>query len=248
MKSFDLNYNIIGISILSICIIITMVSCSEFNYVTRNYNTTFVIDSIQAFEKELPQSVEKDNQGIYIFKTYSYDSILIAIERFKDTIKYLKTGESRYWFEDGKIKRIVNYNDNGLLDGKLLTYYQNGNTKREDLYNSDSLITGYCYDSLGNEIKHFKYYVQPEIDLNELHKCLVYPEYLRRQNIEEYLILKFLVDINGKIIKIEYDNNHSSGFVEEAIKCLLKIKIEPDFIDGKPIKCWIYTPFVFRLV
>jgi hypothetical protein len=248
MKIFDLNFNKIASLVLLIaCIIMTMMSCSKFRYVTRNLNATIVIDSVQVIEEISEKSIEKDSKGIYIVQSYSKDSVLISIVRYKDTINYIQTGESRYCFQDGKIKRIENYNDNGFLDGRILTYYHNGTTKRDDLYNSDSLISGKCYDSLGNEIKYFKCYVEPSIDLKQFQSCLVYPENLRRQDIEERLILQVLINKKGEIVKIKYDNNHSPAFVVEAVKCALKAKITPSYIDGEPIPIWIHIPITFRL-
>ena len=248
MKSSGLNiYNFIGKSLLSAFIFLTLISCSNYRYVTQNYNATIIIDSVQAAKIDTDYKIEKDSNGIHIVQTYSKDSILISIERYIDYKNSIHTDESRFWYPDGNLKKTINYNKVGKKEQKLITYHNNGQIKREDLYKNGKLITGKCYDSLGNEVKYFPYETEPIVDLNQISNCFKYPENLRRQDIEERLIAKILVDKKGKIIKIKYDDLHSPEFVNEAVLCILKSNIQPAYEDGEPILCWVSIPIMFRI-
>lgn len=248
MKSSELNiYKIICKILLFAGIFLTLISCSNYRYVTQNYNATIIIDSVQAAEMSAENKIEYDSSGIYIVKTFSKENILIANEKFFDNKKNKKIEDSKYYFPDGKLKFTMNYDKEGKRDGKLLSFYLNGKTKREDFYKLDSLISGKCYDSLGNEVKYFNYFESTTINLQILQSCLKYPENLRRQNIEELVILKILLDKKGKIIKIKYDELNSMEFVNVGARCILNYNLNPVKVDGEPIIYWVSIPIHFRL-
>ncbi len=248
MKSSGLNiYNIFGKSLLSACIFLTLISCSNYRYITQNYNATIIVDSVQVAEMNAENKIEYDSNGIHIVQTYSKDSILISIERYIDYKNSIHKDESRFWYPDGNLKKTINYNKVGKKEQKLITYHNNGQIKRENLYKNGKLIIGKCYDSLGNEVKYFPYETEPIVDLNQISNCLKYPENLRRQDIEEIVEIKFWLDKKGKIIKIEYDNLHSPEFVNEAVRCILNSDMQPAYEDGEPIICRVHIPITFRL-
>jgi antitoxin component YwqK of YwqJK toxin-antitoxin module len=155
-------------------------SCSNYRYVTQNYNATIIIDSVQAAKIDTDYEIEKDSNDIHIVQTYSKDSILISIERYIDYKNSIHTDESRFWYRDGNLKKIINYNKDGKKERKLITYHNNGQIKRDDSYKMDLLISGKCYDSLGNEVQYFPYETDPIVDMKQFSNCLKYPENLRR--------------------------------------------------------------------
>lgn len=220
-----------------------------FNYVTKEYNETYYFD--KNYKEEQKNIVINVIDGYTEEKIYNSDSILISSKKFSiyDTLTNtaIATGESKEWYDNGNIKRVINYHDKGDYDGKLITYHINSQLKREDMFSHGELLRGTCYDSNGIVIDHFPFDVAPIIDTQKLENCLVYPESMRIADIQEAIILKILIDENGKIIKIKYDKHHSYDFIHECIKCLEKdILLKPSYIDGEAVKCWFDFPIYFR--
>jgi TonB family protein len=72
---------------------------------------------------------------------------------------------------------------------------------------------------------------------------------MRRNGIQENVILQVYISKNGRIIKITYDKDNSIEFIREAVKCVRKLEpIPPFYLDGKPIDSKIHIPITFRLI
>jgi len=230
-------------------IICLLISCSpDFRYISKDFNKEIIVNTKYVNDKsKLIKQIDIQKDGSTIVKTFTKDSILISSERYINYKEEQYIGESTYWYENGKIKKIINLKKNGILDGVLKTYYIDGKIKRNDIYKNEKLIDGNCFDSTGNKIKYFPYISEPLMDLALLSECLVYPESMRRQNIQEEVILKILFDKNGKIVKITYDDKNLDEFLNEAIRCILKMKFEPGYLDGEASEFTVFVPISFRL-
>lgn len=69
-----------------------------------------------------------------------------------------KVGKWEYFYYSGELKKIREYNDNGILDGQQKTFYENGNTK-EVFYYKNGLLQGdnsFWYDN-GNKKAEYVY-------------------------------------------------------------------------------------------
>ena len=226
-----------------------LVSCNQI-YLSKQFNSEIIIDTNYVNEdKKLIKKIELDSNKITLVKTYDNNNNLISIERYSDYKRHLYFGESMYLFPNGKIELKLNYNEDGDFDGKQKSYYLNGKIKRDDLFKNGELISGQSFDSIGNPIKYIPLDVLPSIDMYLVNKSKVYPEIMRRKNIQESVILYCLIDKKGKIAKIKYDNKNSFEFVKEAIRCTLKYGKynKPRYIDGKPSECWVYLTIEFIL-
>ncbi len=88
---------------------------------------------------------------------------------------------------------------------------------------------------------------EPYIDLAELQKKIVYPEIARRAGIEGKVLIRVLVDKNGKPKKyrIEYSDNEMLN--KAAVKAVMSSVFAPAIQNKRPVQCWVTIPVVFRL-
>ncbi len=178
---------------------------------------------------------------------FNNENIQISSITYRDTIDYYTVGVSKYWYPDGKIKRIVPRDNEGNFDGELISYYNNGVVKRRDIYSKGELKSCKCYDSTGKESKYFPYEVFPEMDLALFNSCIQYPEAMRRLDIQEKVIIKVWVGDNDKAVKLQYDSHNSKAFIEEIHKCIKASQFKSAKIDGEPVGCWMTIPIKFSL-
>ena len=64
-----------------------------------------------------------------------------------------KEASYTWYFENGQ-KAEIGFYKNGLNDGKLYTFYENGVMKREAEYKKGELIREVFYDTLGFELQN----------------------------------------------------------------------------------------------
>lgn len=67
-------------------------------------------------------------------------------------------GISKEWNEDGTLKNTIEYKLD-KKDGKFTTFWENGTIKRIDNYQNDSLLNGKCFDEKGIEVEYYEYQV-----------------------------------------------------------------------------------------
>lgn len=78
-----------------------------------------------------------------------------------------------------------------------------------------------------------------------------YPEIARKAGIEGIVILRFVIDLEGKVvektIKVQKNTTGNSGCVEAAMEALKQYQFTPAMQRDKPVKVWISLPFRFSL-
>jgi len=88
----------------------------------------------------------------------------------------------------------------------------------------------------------------PEVDINRLQRLVSYPEMARRLGVEGNVIIKILVDSDGKVLKSKVDYSDNSLLDKEAIKAIQKYgPLEPAVQNNQKVACWISIPLKFRL-
>lgn len=234
--------------LILLSIIIT--SCVEvpqgYYYETKKYDGTVIIDTLAAknYKNIVEKTVDSTNSDGSISHFYFEDGILLT--------KYSTNGDNfvgdfiRY-HKNGKIKYQEHYNDKGRLDGEVFSYEEEGKVLRKEIFKDSTRIEGKCFDSKGREISFFEMQQEPNVDLDDLIKNIVYPEKIRRKNGEERIILRCLIGADGKVIMIKYDRGHSKEIVNNSIKSILKVKFIPGYFEGKPETMWVNIPISFRL-
>lgn len=76
----------------------------------------------------------------------------------------------------------------------------------------------------------------------------VYPEIARKAGIEGRVVLRVLIDKDGKPKKAQILKNPGSDiFDEAAIASVMQSSYSPAIQNGKPVKCWLTVPIKFTL-
>ena len=166
--------------------------------------------------------------------------------------KYIRTGTSKTWYRTGKLKEEATSSEN-KLNGKLQTFWDNGQIKRDDTYNMGKLIDGKIYNSDGTQVPYYDYEIAAQYPggINELVRYLStkikYPKKARRQNISGKVILKFYVDTDGSIQNITVKQSVSEELDKEAIRVVKKMpKWDPAIFDGSKVKSYYLLPISFK--
>ncbi len=88
---------------------------------------------------------------------------------------------------------------------------------------------------------------EPYIDLGELQKKIVYPEIARRAGIEGKVLIRVLVEKDGKPRRhrVEYSDNEQLN--DAAVKAVMSSVFTPAIQNKTPVTCWVTIPVTFRL-
>jgi len=160
-----------------------------------------------------------------------------------------KHGKTIKWFENGQVKVLMNY-DNGMLHGEVLTYWENGLPKREDLFDKNIFVEGKVWDSAGNEIEHFDFIVNPEFPGGDdgliayLNKNLYIPKKSKRKSEGGRVIVRFDVEMDGSVSNVwvlQGVNYELDADVMKAVKGFPNW--EPGIIDGEIERIEVNMPF-----
>lgn len=171
---------------------------------------------------------------------------------YSEFSKYLLE-KFREWYKSGQIRKEF-YFKNGKYDGDFLTYWENGKPKRVDFYKNDSLISGKCYNSGGQEVMYYNYNIAAEFPLGQkalsyfISGNLKYPEEMRKKGIEGRVHVSFMVEKDGRITNVEILRGVSPLLDAEALRV---IRLMPDWnpclIDGEAERTSFSIPIVFKL-
>ncbi len=88
---------------------------------------------------------------------------------------------------------------------------------------------------------------EPDVDLAQLQKHVVYPDVARRAGIEGKVTISVWVDKSGKAKKVVIRETTSSSLNQAAIDAVQKTTFKPGIQNGQPVACWIHIPVVFKL-
>lgn len=176
---------------------------------------------------------------------------------------YYDTANKPLWYE-------CTYSE-GYEEGLLKSYYPNGKIKREELHHcftdtveygpkkarksyvrrKDSILSGKCYDEQGTAIAFtpFLKMAKTPFDLNAfLAKTIKYPDSARENDIEGRVVLRFVIDEEGKMHDLTIMRGVSEDINREAIKAARALPPwEPAICDDKPESIVFTLPINFRL-
>ena len=140
-------------------------------------------------------------------------------------------------FEDGEIRQLT-------------SYYEDGKVKRKE-HHSGSKITGTCYDEKGTEIVFTPFETQPKppYSLNEyLGNNLHYPNDAIESGIEGRVIVKFVVNEDGSISKVEVVKSVNPSCDKEAARVVTTLpKWNPGIQDDRFVSVYFTLPISFKL-
>jgi len=128
-------------------------------------------------------------------------------------------------------------------------YYPNGRIKKQDIY-KDKTVEGTTYDTSGKEIaRNVQQQPEPPFDMGSyLSKYLRYPQKARDRNIEGKVLLKFIVNEDGRISDVSVVQAPDPDLAAEAERCIKGMPPwKPGTQNNIPVKVNFTQPITFKL-
>lgn len=192
------------------------------------------------------------NKQVYPDKvpaTLSWNNIELRNKMIKT-----KDGIVREWYENGRLCREVTYK-NGKLNGRFLSYWEDGKVRRIDSLANDSSVGGSCFDRQGNKLTTYlpvfqkpQYPGGPKELYTFLGRNLRYPHSMQEHNISGKVIAEFTVLKDGSISSVKIKKSLCEDADAEVLR-LFSIMPEwiPGSFDGEPVSVRHSLPISFRL-
>lgn len=198
--------------------------------------------------------VNENNRSKKMIERQYYMTDQLKQETFySDATKKKKEGTQKSWNPSGQLKSSVDYVDN-KMHGNILTYWDNGQLKRRDVFENGLFKSGVCYNTEGVQTDHTEFYRMAEFPGGE--KALVqfikdnvrYPSVAAEQGTSGRVVVKFVILKDGNVSKIAIKTSVSPELDAQAISVVEKMpKWSPAIYDGETIDFWYILPIVYKL-
>ncbi len=127
---------------------------------------------------------------------------------------------------------------------KFIVYRDETDLKKREK-GSPGSAPQYDQDSIPNVVPFYTLTVKPRPLKQAMPE---YPENLRRKGVEDRVIVKILVDEQGKVIRAELlKPSKYAEFNQAALSAAKRFEFEPGATPKGPAKVWLTVPFDFRL-
>lgn len=177
---------------------------------------------------------------------YNINKKKVAVVNYQNG---MKNGKGYYYYPNSDVARFEYNSKNDSIDGELIVRYPSGKIKRREVYNSGVFISGKCYDESGNEIEFTPIRVKAgyrDDIMTYLGDNIQYPENAKRLGIEGKVIVRFVVNKNGRISDVEVVKNLNKECDDEAIRVISQMPPwEPARIDDEALETYETLPIVF---
>lgn len=157
---------------------------------------------------------------------------------------YYKNAE-QVWYE-------ATYSDNKPQE--LVSYYRNGQRKREENLSDEAASNGKCYDSLGRIMQFTPFFENPQFPGGNhlvsryLSRYLVYPDYCKDSGIQGRVLLRFYVDEMGEISEVTVIESVHPALDKSAAMAILSMpNWKPGLMDDEPTKTYFTLPITFKI-
>jgi protein TonB len=229
-----------------------LLSLSCFSQDTLWLNASFVkVRRDSASQYQVTTRTPGDSVGATV-RTYGISNNLINEYQYGNYKARQLHGHQKTWHENGRIKSDINYYADSL-DGELITYWDNGQLRRKDIYEKSRLISGNCYTRMGQDTTYVEYRVMPQFSGGlealraYLNRNLKYPVEARKAGIEGSVRVRFIVDKDGTISDLVVIQGHPL-LVPEALRVVNKMPPWiPGKMEGESSKFNYILPVTFRL-
>lgn len=212
----------------------------------NTYKVT-VNDSVAANRKIERQYYKSGN-----IKSEIHQLVVPIKEGDKNTMLYLD-GKFREWYENGQLWKDLNYDQNNL-NGEIMTYWDNGQLKRHELFQSGKSVKGECYNREGESVDFYSFMVMPQFQggisalMDFLSRRVTYPVAMQKSHLEGKVFVGFMVNKEGLVTDVKVLRGVSPEFDEEAIRVAKSMpKWNPGMQDGEKVNVRYTLPIQFRL-
>ena len=224
-------------------------------WLDKNYQWTD--DSIQAVRYAL---VSKINKKCIKVEEYALEGQKKDVWHFSEyksnPRKRIREGLHTSFYANGKDSLTEVYRDN-RLEVQTMVYYPDGKLRREEHYSENQCTGGKMFDEHGTEMEHQPYFVFPSFPggIENLMKLVAnvtkYPEDAWKQKAEGRVILRFVVDEEGKMTHPKILQSVRYDIDKEAIRAFEAIadvyRWSPGYQDGEAKRVKFTIPLYFRI-
>jgi protein TonB len=186
-------------------------------------------------------------------KIHYTSGALYSITEYSNYPKFIKNGLATRFHNTGKIKSEIEYQNNNY-HGKLKTFYESGQLKRNENYLNGKLIDSRCYSLDGKDTTNYPYEVAARYPGGEnalmkyLSTNIKYPNKARRKGIEGVVYIKFIVTNLGEIEKCKIIKSVDPLLDNEAMRVVAEMgKWIPAELDGEKNSMSFTLPIKFKL-
>lgn len=192
---------------------------------------------------------------VYTTKYYTIDGHLQSEISYRDTGKnWIYDGSYLAYHDNGKPKITASY-IKGKLNGGVTTWHANGQLKRKDVYELDSLKTGQCYTAAGQDTAWFPFKISFSYGngMQEIYsfvgRNIRYPKSAMKSEIQGEVRIQFIIQKDGTLTNEKIRKSVSEEIDKEAMRVfhLIPARWHPALIDGEPTRGYGILPVRFKL-
>lgn len=205
------------------------------------------IDSASYYEITYADSVDRERKIVEVYSRS--EKLMKIIPMFSDKID----GSILSFDSIGILTNEQQFID-GLRSGYSKKYWPNGKVRRQELYIDDAFISGKCFDESGKEIPYYPANIPIKLSnpfpnfMEYIRRKLVYPKRDLENNVSGVVIVSFRVTLHSKIEAIKILKSVSPTIDKEAIRLIQEMPIiAPEFVDDMPSEVTYNLPITFQL-
>jgi len=219
-------------------------------YFNKNDDTVF--SNQHAYKYEVIFRDINDT-NIVLSKTYYISGQIYSEGKYNPYSEKEKQGLWKEWYESGQLKSEKNY-ENSIMNGQLLTYWEDGQIKRQDFYDYGDLTKGKVWNEKGKKVKYYDYIILPKFKgginnlFNYLKRNVQYPLLSKNLGIQGRVVVQFVIENDGKVSNVIVLESVNKELDEEAIRVLNNMPAwSPGLIDGETVRMSFNLPIKFTL-
>jgi len=171
-------------------------------YLDKKYKKTNKKELAQYYRIINPDS---ENHKIVIEQTYYLDGKIKFERKYANYNSKKKVLEQNtVWYKSGNKHIVGNYNKS-KKNGDFISYWENSQLKRKDLYKKGELVEGKCWDNSGKEVPYYDFEIHPEFPGGKNALVLYLKENIDYNQVSssskgKRVLVRFNIDKDGSII------------------------------------------------
>jgi len=189
------------------------------------------------------RTVTIDSTGHTTSAIFNMSGKIKELTVYADSGMKIRDGLHESYAIDGRPQFSAHYKNN-LREGEFRWFYPDGKLKRLETYKEDNFVSGHCYNLTGKEVVFFDYEKRPEFPggpdklYGYIRENFRNPE--RKKGI---MLVDFTVDRDGTIIEPTVVKGLSPELDAEAIRVVSSMgKWIPGQQEGRPIPMNVSLP------
>lgn len=183
-------------------------------------------------------------QGLFVDYSPNVNGTLSVARIEGNYVNDKKDGIWKYYFSGGELWYTETYAE-GYKNGMLKSYYKTGEVKRVEEYKDDKLMQGKCYTRDGKDTAFYNMFILPLFPGGEKAQHdyvidhIIYPEQARKLGIQGIVFVSYVVNTDGSIGDVEVVKGKGAHPLLDraAVDCVKQMPaMTPGYMDGTPVK------------